>query len=203
MKWQEMDTVTRRKAIIFALIVVVCFVALLWPAGTMGIRRKPVRKLPPGDPRRVVGRGNPDTLHRVPASPPSVKGSALLGKWETETTAATKRGVCMLQLEVTRKPGAPDQFGGAATLKCVPVPGLNPSGRGVPAAVILAGIAPLSAAMTGTWDKGIISFRIDRQFNAGDCGWTGLSVSRFGSDGISAEYHDACGGGAMVMRKAG
>ncbi len=215
MKWHEMSTKARHKAIILAVIVAIGIAALLWPTGSIRMRPKPkprpfpMRNAPLPGQRPAAGRESyaggaaaAPPLSTPPAWPasPVRRDGPMLGKWETGSIAPTKRGLCSLSVEINRKPGEPDQYAGAATLGCVAIPA--PGARvdmNLPA--MIARASPLFANMSGTWDKEAIVFRIDKLINAGECGWTGFSVSRFGSDSLAAEFQDSCGGGAMVLRR--
>lgn len=206
MKWQEMNAATRPKAIIFAVIVVACFVALLWPAGTVHPRRRPspfpARSAPVARPMpRAGGHGFAQAAPGAATGWLAIKDGPLVGKWESESAEATKRGICTLSLEINRRPLQPGSYVGAARLSCIAIP--SPDAKfDRNTANLVAPAGPLSAAMSGAWDKGGITFHIDRLFNAAECGWTTFSASRFGSDGLAVEFHDPCGDGAMVLRRA-
>lgn len=199
MKWQELDAKAQRKALILLALVALMVVVLFWPASRP--RMRPLRQV---DSRRGVeqtGRGTPPPAPR-PVLPPA-KDTGMLGKWQSSMGAQMPgHGLCTLWLEVTRKEGAPDQYTGAASLSCIPVATLTNPKPDTPMAVLLDK-DPVFASLSGAWEKDAIVFRVDKVVNPKQCGFTGLSVSKFGSQNIAADFQDACGGGSAVLRKAG
>ena len=125
----------------------------------------------------------------------------MLGKWEGEGAELANHRVCRLWLEIGKKPEEPGKFTGAATLSCTPALSLSAPKTDTPQAMLLARLNPLAAKMTGALEKDFILFRMDKQLNAGDCAWTGFSVAKFGSQNLSAEIQDACGGGSVLLRR--
>jgi hypothetical protein len=198
MKWQELDAKAKRKAIILAAIVGFALLALMWPTGAFRSKPKP-RPSPFGGAARREAGAPP---LRPPAQAPKPSPDAvMLGKWTSAPVAIPKRGLCTLWLEVTRKAEEPGKYTGAASLSCLPT--VTPDASKVNPALMFVKINPMSATMTGAFEKEAIVFRLEKVLNAGDCGLTGFSVSKFGSQNIAAEFQDECGGGSMVMRKAG
>lgn len=126
----------------------------------------------------------------------------MLGKWEGDGAALANHRVCRLWLEIAKKTEEPGKYTGAATLSCTPALGLEQPKPDTAQAMLLARLNPLAATMTGAWDKDSLAFRLDKQLNAGDCAWTRFSVSRFGSQNISAGIEDACGGGSVLLRRS-
>jgi len=197
MKWQDLDDKKRRNTLIFAAIVSIALLALMWPSG--GQRMRPMPRAVPVRTAPQAGRVAPPP---VPPAPPPAKDAGMLGKWTSAPAALPRRGLCTLWLEVTKNADEPDKYTGAASLSCVPTAAsdaskLNP-------AVMFGKLNPLAATMSGAMQKDdAIVFRIDKVLNGEDCGLSGFSVSKFGSQNLAAEFQDACGGGSILLRKAG
>ena len=126
----------------------------------------------------------------------------MLGKWEGTGAELSNHRVCRLWLEIGKKAEEPGKFTGAATLSCTPALSLSAPSAGTAQAMLLARLNPLAATMSGALEKEAMAFKMDRQLNAGDCAWTGFSVAKFGSQNLSAEIQDACGGGSVLLRRA-
>lgn len=199
MKWQDLDAKAQRRALIFFAILAAMVIVLFWPASRP--RMRPVRQV---DPRRGVeqtGRGTPPPAPRP--VPPPAKDAGMLGKWQSSMGAQMPgHGLCTLWLEVSRKADEPDKYTGAASLSCIPTAALTNPKPDTPMAVLL-NHDPVFASLSGEWQKDGIVFRVDKVLNPKQCGFTGLSVSKFGSQNIGAEFQDACGGGSAMLRKAG
>jgi hypothetical protein len=126
----------------------------------------------------------------------------MLGKWEGNGAELANHRVCRLWLEIGKKAEEPGKFTGAATLSCTPALALSAPSPGTAQAMLLARLNPLTATMSGALGKDGMAFGMDKQLNAGDCAWTAFSVSRFGSQNLSAEIQDACGGGSVLLRRS-
>jgi hypothetical protein len=199
MKWQDLDAKAQRNALIFLAVVAAMLAVLLWPSGTPRMRRAP-RVVPTRDTPQT-GRGAPPAPRPVP---PAAKDAGMLGKWQGSMGAQMPgHGLCTLWLEVTRKDGDPDKYTAAASLSCIPTSTFTAPKADTPMNTMLAERDPVFASLSGAWEKDAIVFRVDKVVNPKQCGFTGLSVSKFGSQNIAAEFQDGCGGGSAVLRKAG
>jgi hypothetical protein len=214
-KWQELDARARRKALVVLAVVASAVAALVWPSGTHRMRLAP-RPSPLPSPLRTtqqprgrqagpaaapVSSDRPPNTPPVPVAPP--RDAGMLGKWQSAPMMLANRGICTLWVEMVRKPEEPDKYTGAATLSCAPSVLFGGPKANVSPAMMLARLNPLSAVMSGVWASDSIAFRVDKVLNAGGCAWKGFSVSRFGSQNVAAEFEDGCGGGSMVLRRAG
>lgn len=199
MKWQELDAKAKRKALILAAIVGAAIMALLWPSGMW--RAKPMPRVLPVRTGPQAGRGTPPPAPRPVPLP--AKDFGMLGHWSSAPTALPNHGLCTLWLEVTAAAQEPDKYTGAASLSCLPTASLTAPKQGTPMELMLAARDPVSASLSGTWAKDAIVFEVVRVINPKQCGFTALTLSKFGAQNLAAEFKDECGGGSMVLRKAG
>jgi len=126
----------------------------------------------------------------------------MLGKWEGNGAELANHRVCRLWLEIGKNAVEAGKYTGAATLSCTPAISLTAPNPGTAQAMLLARLNPLAASMSGALEKDAMAFKMDKQLNAGDCAWTGFSVAKFGSQNLSAEIQDACGGGSVLLRRS-
>ena len=202
MKWQELDARARRKTLLFCGVVSAALIALVWPSGASSPKRLLVRResgnyVAPVVPYGVARRAAPIPYVPMPLAP----DLGLLGRWMSASTALPKRGMCNLWLEIARKLDEPGKYTGAATLSCYPNPFMNGNKPDLQPSNLFTRLNALSAEMTGEWEKDAIAFRLDKVLNDGGCPWTAFSVSRFGSQFLSAQFQDGCGGGSMVVAR--
>jgi hypothetical protein len=198
MNWQDLDAKRQRKALILGVLVVVALVVLLSPSGTSH-----ARSAPPVITQPVAQTGRGTTPPLPPPVPPPAKDARLLGTWQSVGTPLPNHGLCTLTLELARNSEQAGSYTGAATLTCIPIGTLMAPKPTTPMEMLIDGREALHASLTGTWQKDVIVFRVDRVINPMQCGMSGFSVSRFGSANLAAEFQDACGGGSAVMRKTG
>lgn len=199
MNRHALDDKQRRRALILLGVVGLMLAVLLWPVARPKPRR--ISQVPRQNARQPGG-GTAAPLRRAPAAP--ARDAGMLGKWQANGLPLLRRGgLCSLWVELARNPRQPDSYTGAATLSCTPTTALTDSKPGAVIDRLASRLQPLSASLSGAWEKDAITFRVDKLLNGGECGLTGISVSKFGSANVTAEFHDACGGGAAVMRKVG
>ncbi|HTV55355.1 MAG TPA: hypothetical protein VMI06_10605 [Terriglobia bacterium] len=109
-------------------------------------------------------------------------------------------GMCNLRLELRRDAADPSRISGFPVLACAPImsPFSRPSAAQTQSA-LMSGLSPMSAVLTGTViDDDAVQFSVDKVMgNApGGCSFTSFTVTPFGADLISAEWHEAtCQGG--------
>jgi hypothetical protein len=197
MKWQDLDAKAQRKALILLAVVAAMVIVLFWPASRPRMRR--VRQVDPPRGVRQTGSGIPP----VRPAPPPPRDAGMLGKWQSTGGLVPGHGLCTLWLEVTRDAQALDKYTGAASLSCIPTSSFTAPKADTPITMMLTERDPVLASMSGLWKKDAIVFRVDKVLNPKQCGFTGLSVSKFSSQNIAAEFQDACGGGSAVLRRAG
>lgn len=102
-------------------------------------------------------------------------------------------GMCNLRLELRRNPADPSRLLGFPVLACAPIMPLisRPSAAQAQSA-LMSGLSPMSAVLTGTVQNGALQFSVDRVMgNAPNgCALTSFTVTPFGNDLISAEWHE-------------
>jgi hypothetical protein len=103
-------------------------------------------------------------------------------------------GMCNLRLELRKNPADPTRVSGFPVLACAPI--MSPFSR--PSAVqtqntVMSAMSPMSAVLTGTFQENSVQFTVDKVMgNApGGCSLTSFTVTPFGVDLISAEWHEA------------
>ena len=201
MNWNDLDAKAQCKALILAAFIVIALLALFWPAARPGARIIP-RRLPPASGPQSPKRMPEPQPHPQPASPPPAKDAGMLGRWQSGALPLPKRGICSLWMDVSRNTQDANKYTGAATLNCSPMIAPASTRREAILRRNSPMPQPVATTLTGALEKDTIVFKVDKLFNGGECGINGLSVSRFGSQYLAAELHDACGGGSAVMHKA-
>jgi hypothetical protein len=104
-------------------------------------------------------------------------------------------GMCNLRLELRKNPADPGHIAGFPVLACAPI--MSPFARPSAAQTqntVMSAMSPMSAVMTGTIiDNDAVQFSVDKVMgNApGGCSLTSFTVTPFGVDLISAEWHEA------------
>jgi hypothetical protein len=103
-------------------------------------------------------------------------------------------GMCNLRLELRKDAADPSRVSGFPVLACAPV--MSPFSR--PSAsqtqnTVMSALSPMSAVLTGTVQSDSVQFSVDKVMgNApGGCSLTSFTVTPFGVDLISAEWHEA------------
>ena len=103
-------------------------------------------------------------------------------------------GMCNLRLELPKDAADPSRVSGFPVLACAPV--MSPFSR--PSAsqtqnTVMSALSPMSAVLTGTVQSDSVQFSVDKVMgNApGGCSLTSFTVTPFGVDLISAEWHEA------------
>jgi hypothetical protein len=196
MKWEELDPKAKRKALIFAAIVGVALLVLIWPSGAF----RPTA-------RSQVSSSGAASRPKAEASAPRpavqpvkpAPGAGIPGKWVGEGAELANHRVCRLWLEIGKSAEKHGGYTGAATLNCAPILSLTAPTAGTAQAILRSRLSPMTVTMSGIWEKDAVAFLPDRQLNAGGCAWTRVSVSRFGSQNLSAVIEDACGGGSVLL----
>jgi len=133
----------------------------------------------------------------VPESP--VSPGTLSGFWQGSGTVPDKGRICSLHLEL-REDGQPQgPITGYPSLSCVTFggrPNVNPL------APMMSKLDPVTAVMTGMWDKsGSLHFSIVKSLAASDsCPITGFTLTPFGTNAVTVEYQEGtCQSGNMVL----
>jgi hypothetical protein len=201
MKWKELDAKAQRKALILAAFVVIALLALLWPVSQPRPRIVPRRPPPPAGPQNLQRMPQAQPRPQSVILPPA-KDAGMLGRWQSGVLHLPKRGTCILWLEVSRQPQEADKYTGAATLNCQPVIDPPHPRREALLSRFRVKPPPVAATLSGAWQKDAIALKAEKLLNGGDCGLTGLNVSRFGSLYLAVEFQDGCGGAQALMRKA-
>src|SRR5580692_6242930 len=103
-------------------------------------------------------------------------------------------GMCNLRLELRKNPVDPTRVSGFPGLACVPI--MSPFSRPSAAQTqntVMSAMSPMSAVLTGTFQENSVQFTVDKVMgNApGGCSLTSFTVTPFGVDLISAEWHEA------------
>ena len=102
-------------------------------------------------------------------------------------------GMCNLRLELRKDPADPSRVSGFPVLACAPImsPFSRPSATQAQSA-LMSGLSPMSAVLTGTFQPDSVQFSVDKVMgNApGGCSLTSFTVTPFGVDLISAEWHE-------------
>lgn len=108
-------------------------------------------------------------------------------------------GMCNLRLELRKDLADPSRVSGFPVLACAPV--MSPFSRPSAAQtqnIVTSAMSPMSAVLTGTVHESSVQFSVDKVMgNApGGCSLTSFTVTPFGVDLISAEWHEGtCQGG--------
>jgi hypothetical protein len=127
----------------------------------------------------------------VPAQPPDYEN--IFGVWQG-AGPQPGLGMCNLRLELRKDLADPSRVSGFPVLACAPVmsPFSRPSAAQTQKNVTLA-MSPMSAVLTGTVQENSVQFIVDKVMgNApGGCSLTSFTVTPFGVDLISAEWHEA------------
>jgi hypothetical protein len=131
------------------------------------------------------------TSQASPAIP--AQFDSLIGVWQG-AAPQPGLGMCNLRLEL-RRPD-PAHFAGFPMLACMPImsPFSKPSTAQTKNAVMSA-MSPMSAVLTGVAQGGSIQFSVDKVMGKtpSGCVLTSFTVTPFGNDLISAEWHEgAC-----------
>ena len=160
----------------------------------------------------------------VPARKPSAFGAAspagdvteaataarmMQGVWQGQSTLP-ERGVCTLKLEVREKQLA-GPLVGYSSLLCInigPLMSRPQPGYGAAAMAALGRYNPVSSILgSPSWENGSMKFHVDKNIGVnratGACALTSLTITPFGSGQVSGEWLDGCGGGELLLRKAG
>jgi hypothetical protein len=207
MTWQELDPKAQRKALIFAALVGLALLVLIWPTG-VSLWRSPARPQPR---QRPMGNAGP-VVRAAPPHPAPDPLTKLLGKWEGRVSLAD-RGVCHLSLELG--PGSDRQgFQAFSTFAC---PGNLLSGgdqaRKDPAGLetmMSRAINTTSASFSGkAEDGGIVLHALD---NVGvseafeGCDMVSMTLKTFGENRMSVRWQETgkgvCTGGEMLLAHA-
>ena len=103
-------------------------------------------------------------------------------------------GMCNLRLELRKDAADPSRVSGFPVLACAPV--MSPFSRPSAAQtqnIVTSAMSPMSAVLTGTVQENSVQFSVDKVMgNApGGCSLTSFTVTPFGVDLISAEWHEA------------
>jgi hypothetical protein len=103
-------------------------------------------------------------------------------------------GMCNLRLELRKDLADPSRVSGFPVLACAPV--MSPFSRPTAAQtqnIVTSAMSPMSAVLTGTVQENSVQFSVDKVMgNApGGCSLTSFTVTPFGVDLISAEWHEA------------
>jgi hypothetical protein len=103
-------------------------------------------------------------------------------------------GMCNLRLELRKNPADPTRVSGFPVLACAPI--MSPFSRPSAAQTqntVMSAMSPMSAVLTGTFKETSVQFSVDKVMgNApGGCSLTSFTVTPFGVDLISAEWHEA------------
>jgi hypothetical protein len=102
-------------------------------------------------------------------------------------------GMCNLRLELRKDAADASRVSGFPVLACAPI--LSPFSRPSAAQTqntVMSAMSPMSAVLTGTFQETSVQFTVDKVMgNApGGCSLTSFTVTPFGVDLISAEWHE-------------
>lgn len=135
--------------------------------------------------------GNTAGAAVVPSLPPDYE--RIFGVWQG-AGPQPGLGMCNLRLELRRDAGDASRVSGFPVLACTPItsPFSRPSATQAQTA-LMSGLSPMSAVLTGTVQSNSVQFSVDKVMgNApGGCSLTSFTVTPFGVDLISAEWHEA------------
>lgn len=103
-------------------------------------------------------------------------------------------GMCNLRLELRKDVANASRVSGFPVLACAPI--MSPFSRPSAAQTqntVMSAMSPMSAVLTGTFQENTVQFTVDKVMgNApGGCSLTSFTVTPFGVDLISAEWHEA------------
>jgi hypothetical protein len=138
--------------------------------------------------------GAAGTTAGAPAVPPlPADYERIFGVWQG-AGPQPGLGMCNLRLELRKDLADPSRVSGFPVLACAPV--MSPFSRPSAAQtqnIVTSAMSPMSAVLTGTVHESSVQFSVDKVMgNApGGCSLTSFTVTPFGVDLISAEWHES------------
>jgi hypothetical protein len=122
----------------------------------------------------------------------------LPGVWSGQELL-TNRGICGLTFVLKEDTDQPGHYDGNTTGNCIYSPAAVGFEKPRNAAEMMSFMAPTSAILSGTADKGILHFTVTKVF--GDrCPPTTFTFTPFAAQ-LAAEWTDSCGGGHIMLNR--
>jgi hypothetical protein len=164
--------------------------------GVSGLHPAPQGAVPQPTPQPA-----PETVKPSPAIPTPPEDAVLKtlpGFW-TGQELLTNRGICSLMFVLKEKEDKPGQYTGNTTGSCVYAPAAVGLEKPRNAAEMMAYMAPTSAILSGTADKGVLHFTVDKVFG-NNCPPATFTFTPFAAQ-LAAEWTDSCGGGHIMLNR--